>query len=227
MQPGAHYPTTWGVLRRLDPGAPDYRVGVEALCQRYWAPIRHYARAAWATSDEDADDLAQEFFLWLLQGEVLRRYAVEKGSFRNFLKGLLRNFGRNHQRIATRKKRGGDSERLPLEAAAPVAAPSSDDVFDREFVRALTARAMKTVQERLEGSGRTTQWRLFEEYDLASQGEPPSYRELAGRHGVSESDVKNYLHRVRALLRDEIRVELRETVTDEAELESEWKHVIG
>jgi len=32
---------------------------------------------------------------------------------------------------------------------------------------------------------------------------------------------------VRALLRDEIRVELRETVTDEAELESEWKHVIG
>jgi RNA polymerase sigma factor (sigma-70 family) len=225
------YPkTTWGILRRLDPAAEGYKVGIETLCRRYWGPIRHYVRAAWASSDADADDLTQEFFLWLIQGEVLARYATERGSFRNFLKGLLRNFGRNHRRATRRLKRGGESERLSLEAGAEVVDPrasEAEQAFDREFVGAVTARAVAQVKERLEASGRAVQWRLFSEHDLEPASGPPSYKELASRHGVSESDVTNYLHRVRALLRDEIRLELADTVANDAELEAEWRHVIG
>src|SRR5581483_34413 len=108
------------MLRNLDPTQGGFAAGIETLCRRYREPIRHYVRASWASSDEDADDLTQDFFLWLMDGSALRRYATELGSFRNFLKGLLRNFGRNHLRKARRQRRGGGRGHAAIDPEALV-----------------------------------------------------------------------------------------------------------
>lgn len=228
----ADYPkTTWGMLGRLDPARPGFRTGIECLCRRYWSPIHHYVRAALSTSEPDADDLTQEFFAWLLDGKVLARYERERGSFRNYLKGLLRNFARNHQRSARRQRRLVSGE--PLDEARAGADPrvgleAAEAVFDGEFVRAVTARAVARVRERLLAQPRRASWwQLFEEFELAAPGLRPTYRDLAERHRVSDGEIKNRLHRVRGFVRDEIRIELADTVSDPDDLEDEWRHVVG
>ena len=70
---------------------PD-ELSLETLSRRYWKPVYSFIRVGWAKSNEDAKDLAQEFFLWLLEGEALKRYDVARGGFRSFLKALLRRF---------------------------------------------------------------------------------------------------------------------------------------
>src|SRR3954471_1929266 len=94
--------TTWGIVRQLRPDSNEFRPLMEKLCRRYWTPIRDYARVAWASDAHDADDLAQEFFVWLFEGDALQRYASERGGFRSYMKGLLRNFGRNYRKASRR-----------------------------------------------------------------------------------------------------------------------------
>jgi RNA polymerase sigma-70 factor (ECF subfamily) len=201
---------------------------METLCRRYWDAIRHYARAAWASDDHDADDLTQEFFIWLLKGDVLQRYAKDQGSFRNYLKGLLRNFGRNHRRAG--RRRSNRVGALNLEDGRDVADPRADEgdrTFDREFVGEVTKRALKQLKARLQKGDRAVPWQVFHDYDLSPVEGRPTYAELASRHGIPETAVRNHLHRVRHLLREEIRLELSETVASPAELEEEWRQFTG
>lgn len=215
--------TTWGVLRRTAPGEPGYRAQLETLCRRYWAPIRQYARAAGASDENDADDFTQEFFVWLFDRSVLERYALERGSFRNFLKGLLRNFGRNYRRARRSRTR---REGTPLEPEAPVTderLDAAERAFDRAFLDEVLARAVERLRARSATGPRALEWRVFEGYDLAPADARPTVAELAAKHGITEARVKNYLHAVRTLLREEVRVVLMETVATRDELEEEWR----
>jgi len=218
--------TTWGVLRSLEPGTEGYRRKMEELARRYWGAIRHYARAAWAQDDHQADDIAQEFFVWLLRGDVLEKYASERGSFRNYLKGLLRNFARNYRRAERRRVRR-ESARLERAPEAEVAHDEAEAAFDRQFIAEVTKRALAALKKRLAHGPKALQWKLLDEYDLAPVEKRPTYGELAARHGVTETTVRNNLHRARSLLREQIRRELADTVDTLGELEEEWRHLVG
>ena len=107
-QPKGFPDTTWGMISRVrDPGASSHRAGVETLCRRYWKPVYRYLRIAWAKSNDDAKDLTQAFLLWLVEGEALAKYAPDRGSFRAYIKVLLRNFAEHQDRALSRLKRGG------------------------------------------------------------------------------------------------------------------------
>src|SRR5258705_12628668 len=99
--------TTWGMLSRLDATSVERRAGLELLCRRYWKPVYHYVRASWSRTTEDAQDLTQGFLSWIIEEDALKSYDRARGSFRTFLKTLLRHFASNEQRAALRIKRGG------------------------------------------------------------------------------------------------------------------------
>lgn len=225
--------TTWGMVARVRGRGEDRRLGLETLCRRYWEPIRSYARAAWARSDDDANDLAQDFFVWLLDGnEVLSKFSPELGSFRHFLKGLLRNFGRNARQASRAEKRGGGKSALPLtDAHVPgredERLAAAEKAFDMAWVLEVTRRALERVRLGLEGTQKAYQWRAFEEYDLRPPAERLTYEALATRLGVSESDVRNGLFAVREKVRAEVRTELCDTVATQRDLEEELRQVIG
>ena len=63
---------------------------------------------------------------------------------------------------------------------------------------------------------------VYRQYDLVPRAERPSYRDLAHRAGIKETDVVNYLRAVRELVRSEVRSELGETAPDGADGEAEW-----
>src|SRR5262252_4981622 len=91
---GRDFPKTAGDMlsKVLDSSTGVRRAGFEDLSRRYWKPVYYYVRLAWAKTNEDAKDLSQAFFLWLTEGDTLRRYQPERASFRAYLKSLLKHF---------------------------------------------------------------------------------------------------------------------------------------
>ncbi len=226
--------TTWGMVLSVQKPvtSAERREGMEKLCRRYWEPIFSYARAAWAPTEEDARDLTQDFFTWLLETDVLVRFEPARGSFRHYMKGLLRNFSRNAAQAARALKRGGGKVIVPLdEALAPALADGrraeAEAAFDRAWVAEVMKRAVERARENLATGKRAKQWRVFEEYDLVAEKDRPTYAALGERHGLKESDVRNALYAIREKVRDEVRAELRDTVSDPRDLEDEWRRVVG
>lgn len=222
--------TTWGMVSRMRQPSRD---GLEALCRRYWRPVYRYARVAWSKSNEDAKDLAQAFFAWLIEGAALSRYEPSRGGFRPYLKTILRRFVAHQEEALGRLKRGGASAVVSIDDDAPLAelvadAKSEDPerIFDRAWVTTVVGGAVERVRGRMRTAGRELPVAVFEAVDLA--GDPkPTYDEVARRLGVKPGDVRNHLFAFREELRREIRSELAETTSSEEELEEEWNALFG
>jgi len=228
--------TTWGMLSSLvreGKGQPAEALG--QLCHRYWKPVYYYLRVAAAKSNEEAKDLAQSFFLWLMESGTLQRYLPERGSFRTFLKVILHSFVGHQDRAARMLKRGGGVKTLSLDAEA---IPSDDllldkeandpeKTFDQAWLTTLMDRAVEAVRAKLREAGRTAALRVFEEHDLTNMPEPPSYAEVAHLLGIKASQVRDHLAAVRCEVQKEIRAELARTAADPDDLEREWNELFG
>ena len=199
----------------------QHREALEDLCARYWKPVYSYVRAAWAKSNEDAKDLAQAFFLWLLDGEPLKNYAPERGGFRVYLKVLLRRFV-GHQEVAlNRLKRGGGVKHIPIQDDGFVADSKETDpekLFDRSWITELVNQAV----DRVRGRSDATSFQVYEKYEFAPEGERPTYKELGEELGIPVNEVKNHLFRLREEVRREIRADIAQMTSDPGELEEEW-----
>ncbi len=227
---GAGFPeTTWGLVSRLQAGPTERADGLETLCQRYWRPVYLFLRRALRKSNDESKDITQAFFLWLLEGgEVLEKYSGEH-SFRAYLKGVLRNFVRNHDQALARLKRGGGSRHIPIDLAAFDLADdreeSPEDAFDRAFVEEILERATDLAREGLLAEGHERRWKIFEAYDLAPAGIQPTYASVAEQLDVKVTDVRNHLFAVRERIRTEARNALRDTVSNPDQLDEEWRSV--
>jgi RNA polymerase sigma-70 factor (ECF subfamily) len=208
---GSAFPeTTLGFAGKADP---------ETLCRRYWKPVYSWLRIARARSNDDAKDLTQEFFLWMVEGGVLARYRRERGGFRSWLKTVLGHFVSHQDRDGRRQKRGGGAPIFRLEGELPPVDPQSDPekAFERAWFEDLVGQAVARVRGR-EGS----RFRVYEAYALAA--EPPTYAELAASLGLTLGEVEKALY----LVREEIRREIREALAGaDGELEDEWKRLLG
>lgn len=213
----------------------DVSRAFERLCRDYWRPIYLYVRAAWRESNEDAKDLTQAFFLFLIDSGALASFERrEVGSFRAYLKVLLRRFVLRHQESLRAIKRGGRTRILSLDAGA-IARLQADDgqdpeaVFDRAWATEVIEKALDRVRDECRQGGGIglLRWTLYEAYDLAPADSRLAYRDLAAVHDVKESDVSNHLQWVRRRLRSEVLGELSLTVSSERELEGEWNRVMG
>jgi RNA polymerase sigma factor (sigma-70 family) len=209
---------------------------MEKLSRRYWRPVYQFVRIAWAKSNDDAKDLTQAFFLWLLEGdEVLKKYEPERGGFRSYLKGLLRHFVADQHKALGRLKRGGGFKLFPLEddlgsLKELIPDPKSknpEQTFDHAWKKELLDAALERIRAQHIAEDRAVQFRVFEEYDLASADHRPTYGQLANRLGLKESDVRNHLFAVRERLRSEIQAELMQTVSGTEELQEEWNALFG
>ncbi len=212
-----------------------YRDTFESFCRNYWKPVYAYLRAAWAKGNEEAKDLTQAFFLWLAEGDALRRFEPERGSLRKYLRVLLRSFVGHHEVQLGRIKRGGaatvvslDASPLELEDLAPGAGGSDPEaMYERTWRSSVVTNALRELHRRSSAEGRLPAYRIFAEYNLTPEGVRPTYRDLAARYGVQEQDVKNSLLRMRDELRREVRQELRRLAAHDGEVEDEWTLLFG
>src|SRR5438132_279043 len=79
---GAGFPSTlWSVVLAAGDGAP---AALEALAERYIAAIYAFIRRS-GRSKEDAEDLAQDFFAFLIESGAFSKANPFRGRFRAFL----------------------------------------------------------------------------------------------------------------------------------------------
>ena len=228
---GAEFLTTeWSVvLQAGQDKCPGAAQALEALCRAYWPPLYAYARRDGLTP-QDAQDATQEFIGSLLRRNDLASVSPEKGRFRSFLLGALKNFLVSRWRTERALKRGGQSEFVVLDSgeAEKLCQPelidqlSPEKAFDRRW--ALTVMACALDRLRAEHQS-PEQARLFAALQpvLAGSGRMENQAAMAGELSVTPGALATAATRLRHRYRTMIEDEVRRTLEKPADLAEELR----
>ncbi|MEN9573642.1 MAG: hypothetical protein RL514_1497 [Verrucomicrobiota bacterium] len=224
--------THWSVV--LEAGGADgsARGALETLCRNYWYPLYVFVRRR-GYDPHQAQDLTQEFFARLLAGESLKTAQPERGRFRTFLLGALKNFLANDWRDAHRLKRGGGAELLSWDGLDPASRyalePAIDDppeaLFDRRWAQAVVTTALNRLEGEMRREGTADRCSTLKPF-LQGGGDADSYAAVAVRLGLSVAATKSAIFRLRRRYAELIREEVAQTVESSSEVEAEIQYLI-
>jgi RNA polymerase sigma-70 factor (ECF subfamily) len=221
------------VLDASQTGAEFSEEAFASLYLAYRHPLYVYVRRR-GFSLEEAEDITQDFFARLLEKESLAGLQREGGRFRSFLLGAMQNFLADHWDRAHALKRGAGRKLLSLDADDGetwlLAHTLTDDhtletAFERHWAMALLEHVGESLRAEETKAGKGE---LFEDLrpHLQSDGAGLSYAEIATRHAMSEGAVKVAVHRLRKRYGQRLREEVERTVSSEAEVDEELRHLI-
>lgn len=191
------------------------------LCRRYRQPVLAYIRRCdWASGE--AEDLAQSFFLRLLERRWDQTADPARGRFRNYLLGSLQHFLADRRDALKAAKRGGDVVHLPVEEGLPtqVAAVTPEQAFERDFAGAVIEGAIARLRAEAIVAGRHDQFEALVGL-LIEPREAGVLKAMAQAQGVRSNTLAVALKRLRARLTALIREELGQTVADLALIDQE------
>jgi RNA polymerase sigma factor (sigma-70 family) len=226
----ANFPSTRWTLILSARGSPEAcRAALEELLSTYWTPLYAFARRkGW--DREAARDAVQGFWVHLLERDFLSRLDPARGRLRSFLRTALDHYLVNLNAKERARKRGGGVLTVPIdfelaERSLADAPHDPEAAFDREWTFVLVERAL----HKLEAEYRSGQRRApFEAVaDFFRLDEPPSYKEVAGRHGMTIPQLKSLLHRTRLRFRELVEEEAAHTVAEQAHVGVEVRELFG
>jgi RNA polymerase sigma factor (sigma-70 family) len=230
--------TRWSlILTSADLAGDDQRVrlALAELCRLYWRPIFSFVCRR-GHSPEDAQDLTQDFFLMMLEGNWLKHADPSRGRFRSLLLKSLQNFLNDAVAKKHARKRGGDVQfvswddwmaEAPSQLTVPARALESwgpERIFDLRWAATVVEQALRRLREECESQGKL---RAFEALRpcLGAERDDVSYSNLSHTLGVPEATVKRLVHRLRQRYRSLLRDEVAETVADPSEIDDEIRHL--
>lgn len=224
--------THWSVvLLAGEAQSPESRDALETLCRTYWRPLYAFVRRK-GHSEEDARDLTQKFFAFILERNDLGSVDARKGKFRTFLLTSLAHFLSNERDYAGAAKRGGGRELIPIEeleaeGGYPVpAAPqlSPDRLFDQRWAVTILERALAQLEKEQLQAGKAASFEVLKSY-LTEDPEPGEYASTATRLDITPQALAVRVHRLRQRFRELVRAEVAQTVTSPFELDQEMQHL--
>src|SRR5688572_25563028 len=230
--------TRLSVVQRTRSGDEETRqVALAAIIEAYWKPVYKYLRVKWSLTPEEASDLTQEFFTTALEKDVVEKYDPRKARFRTYLRMCVDGLASNVRKAERRLKRGGGVTLVPLDFETaegeiathePAVAADVDELFYREWVRALLERAVADLKRSAADAGRPVMFEVFARYDLLDDSETrPTYAQIARDLGLTAATVTNHLAAMRRQFRAIVLDRLRELTSSEEEWESEAAKLLG
>jgi RNA polymerase sigma factor (sigma-70 family) len=231
---GSFATTHWSVvLLAGQADSPDAAEALEKLCRIYWYPLYVYVRRQ-GNSPEDAQDLTQDFFARLLEKNYFAKADRDRGKFRTFLLGSLKNFLVNEWKRAGRLKRGGDLTFLSLDAKAAEERYAGEQIdetnpandFERQWAVALIEQVFTTLRWEHATADKA---QLFEALKIFVWGDKASvsYAEIGHQLNLTEGSVKVAVHRLRQRFRELLRAEVAHTVSQPEDIDGELRHLIA
>jgi DNA-directed RNA polymerase specialized sigma24 family protein len=194
--------TLWTiVLKAKDPASPERREALGRLINNYWKPVYFFIRRR-GNDVESAKDLTQSFFAAFLEKDFLKSVAPEKGKFRSFLQASLTYFLSDQYDHASALKRGGGFAFVQAEQELEASERTPEQLFLKQWAIETMSRAVSRLREES----------TPEEFALLTEGRST---------GLSSSDKKNRLHRMRLRLREHLREIIRESVELESDVDAE------
>jgi RNA polymerase sigma factor (sigma-70 family) len=184
-----------------------------------------YIAARWQLDQADAEDLTQGFFARALFAPILERYDPTRSRFRTYVRLCVDGHVRNAHMAERREKRGGGATVVPLTGREP----APDQIFEREWVRAVLADALAIMRVQFAAKGRDIVYRVFLRYDVegAEVATRPTYAELAAEFDLPVSQITNYLAAARRALRLAVLDRLRTLTISDEELRRETRALLG
>ena len=227
--------TQWSVVVAAgQPGSPDASEALAMLCGLYWHPCYAFVRRRGYAADA-AFDLTQGFFLRLLEKNDLASVDRERGRFRTWLLAALKHHLANDWHREQAQKRGGGTTRISIDSEDAESQygrlePSHDltpeRIFERRWALALLQRALETLRDEYARMGKTA---LFDRLSGSLTGDKvdATYQAIATDLGMSESNVKVTVHRLRNRYRALIQEEIAQTVEREDEVDDELRYLLA
>ncbi len=225
---GRFHTTHWSVvLVAAAAETPDAQEALNRLCATYLYPLYAWIRQQ-GYPMHDAQDLAQAFFVHLLDKERLRTTSPHKGRFRSFLLASLKHFLTNERDKVQALKRGGKITLVSLDAELsegrfhlePAHDDSPDKAFERSWALTLLGAVLEQLRQEYVAEGKNT---LYAALNGSLSGDRPAapYVELAATLNLSEGAVKMAVLRLRRRFGELLREEIAHTVSDPAEVDEE------
>lgn len=220
-EPQSFRTTAWTLVRRAgdaDAEGSAAQAARDELCRRYWRPLYAWLRGK-GHGAEDAEDLVQAFLFRFVERNDFAVADPDRGRFRSYLIGALRNFRRDHLQAEGAQKRGAGQRAVDFdlkEAESSIADLSAEDpgaAFDRAWKVALLEAAFSRLRNEQIGRGRGPVFELLKPR-LAGDGTAPLDREALEAAGLSLGATKVAVHRLRRRFGELVREEIARTVTD-------------
>lgn len=214
--------TRWSVVLRAQGEPADARAAMETLCRTYRPPVLAYIRSHVQAPDA-AEDLTQAFFTRFIERAWYASADPDRGRFRSYLLTLLKRFLIDANAEAHAQKRGGNVRFDSSEAATEAVidgAGSPEDVFQREWARAVLGAAIARLRAEAESAGKLDLFEALSEF-LAERPDEADYARVAEALHLRRNTIAVAVHRLRHRLRDLVREELAETTTGQADMEAE------
>jgi len=230
--------THWSVvLACADSGVGEEtaRKALADLCKTYWRPIFAFICRR-GHSVPDAQDLTQDFFLMVLEGDLLKRADPSRGRFRSLLLKSLQNFLVDDTIRKRARKRGGDMKFVSWDewmAEAPshlsISAQEAETwpaekIYDVRWAATAVEHTLRQLGDECEARGRRRLFDVLSDY-LAAERQDVSYQKLSKTLGIPETSVKRLVHELRVRYRDLLRAEVAQTVEKPEDVDEELRYL--
>lgn len=226
-------PTQWTLVRRASFGSADSQDALETLCRAYWFPIYAFIRRN-GRSPHEAQDLTQEFFARFLETNSIGRADPNRGKFRTFLLGALKNFLTDAHRKATAWKRGGGIKIISFEEVEaeerywlePVDHRTPDQIYEQRWLVGLLETAMGRLRGEFCAAGKERQFQVLKIF-LSQEGDDEAYAQAGAQLNTSGKTIAVAVHRMRRRFRQVVRSAIADTVSSPEELEEEYRSLFA
>lgn len=236
--PGGRFTTTrWSLIRSYAEEGTEHQAdeALAELCHIYWRPIFAFICRRGHPADE-AQDLTQDFFVYILQGNLLRRADPERGRFRSLLLKALQNFLIDTHIRRSAKKRGGEvtfvswddwMAEAPSNLSLPWQALESwppERLFDVRWAATVAEEALRRLREECEVRGRRRVFDLLSGF-LSAERADINYDYPARTLGLERDAIKRLVHQMRLRYRELLREEVAKTVRVPQEVDGELRYL--
>lgn len=231
--PAREFPlTAWTMLLTArDPASGVAQRAREEVCRAYWQPVCAYLESL-GMAHPEAQDLTQTVLASFCTDGWIERVDRAHGRLRHFFKAAARHAVANHFRDAKRLKRGEGVTPAPLEevgeAALPQMEAAGDPVFDRQWAWTIFERALAVLEGAYADRGKGALFAALKPALISDDALQP-YAAIGSEFGVSESQLRIEVHRLRRRMAERLRAEVAATLgpaASEGEIESEMRYLV-
>lgn len=232
---GAPFATThWSVVAASALDNDAAQAALTQLCQDYWPPLYSFVRRRGYTP-EDAQDMVQGFFAYLLETKTHARAERARGKFRSFLLAALKHYLADTWDRERAHKRGGgyqvvllDEEIGAIEAMqaneSALTRLDEEQSYNRHWATSLVSHALERLRKE---SSVGAKERMFDRLKpfLAGGVGLPAHEEVAAQLGMPVETLRSQLARFRARYRLFLREEVARTISPVDDVDEELSHL--
>jgi RNA polymerase sigma factor (sigma-70 family) len=234
-KPAGIFPNTrWSmVLAARDSPSIERGDALSELCRLYWKPVYLFIRKH-GHSPEETEDLTQEFFYRLIEGDLLQSVSgPERGRLRSFICLVLKRFLADDYHKKMTQKRGGRQKFVEIDRPSiegQLVEESRDTAperaFDRQWALGLLEESLQRLKDDYSQAGKSGMFEALEP-TISPRMEHFSHSDLARELGMKEGSVKVAVHRFRQRYRECMLSALRDTLEEGQKPEEELRYLLS